>query len=68
MGFKITVQYTSRTDKGSFIVKDFRESTGASLVEALSKFILEIVQLQRDIHQEEMDELKRQGNNDDIPF
>ncbi len=66
--FDITIKYTSKgKTPGVFIVNPdhFRECSGASLPEALSKFVLEVARLQQDLHDEELAELR--GDND-VPF
>lgn len=67
--YKLTLLYESKgKTSGVFIVNPdhYREIHGDDLVELLAKFLLEVVNLQRDIHQEELAELR--SDNDNIPF
>lgn len=71
MPFDIRIQYTRKgCSEGVWIVDPemIRECSGNSLEEALSKFILEVAQLQRAIHEEELAALRRESGDDDIPF
>ena len=66
--FDIRIQYTQRgKTEGVWIVNPemVRECSGETLPEALSKFVLEVSQLQQAIHEEELAEL---NGRDDIPF
>jgi hypothetical protein len=67
--FDIRIQYTQKgKTEGVWIVDPemIRECSGQSLPEALSKFVLEVSQLQQAIHEQEMAALR--GGDDDIPF
>lgn len=66
--FDIKIQYTRRGKTAGVWIVDpemIRECSGESLPEALSKFVLEVAQLQQAIHDEEVVALR---GHDDIPF
>jgi len=66
--FDIRIQYTQKgKTEGVWIVNPefVRECSGQSLPEALSKFVLEVSQLQQAIHEEEVAVLR---GCEDIPF
>jgi hypothetical protein len=65
--FRITIQF-SNTDTFLVTEERFKEVIGKTLVEALAKFNLALVQLQQDLHDEEVAELKERYIDDDIPF
>ena len=68
--FDIKIQYTQKgKTPGVFVVnpEHFRECSGETLPEALSKFVLEVARLQEDLHDEQLAEL-RGDIDDDIPF
>jgi len=66
---KITIQYEEKgKTPGVFIVNPdfYREISGEDLVEVLSKLLIEVTKLQRDIFEDKMTEMRMM--NDDIPF
>jgi hypothetical protein len=72
MPYTIVIQYEEKgKSPGTWIVNPeyYRRVSGEDLVELLSKLMIELVQLQRDIHNEEVLALKAERyQDDDIPF
>jgi len=70
MPFIITIKYEEKLKSGMFYVPEhlFREVKADDLVELLSKLMIEIVQMQKEIHQEELEAKMVERNDQDIPF